>query len=103
MRGRRPERRCVIFSQRCSCVFRALSLSFRRWVRFVQAHVPTSCRSSLCPNRRAWHPHATAVCHCLASRLREVIATQTLLDVRGVFDLYCVCVFLILPRGSGER
>ena len=80
-------------------------LSSRRWVRFAQARVPMSCRYSLFLNHRDWHWHATAVCHCLASRLREVIATQTFLDVRGVFEWVCLCfcLFLILPKGCGER
>ena len=86
----------VSLARRCSCVFRARSS--RCWVRFAQARVPMSCCSSLSPNRRGWHWHATAVCHCFASRLREVSATQTFLDVRGVFDLYCVCMFGILSR-----
>ena len=81
------------------------SVSSRCWVCFVQARVPMSCRSSLSLSHTGWHWHATAVCHCLASRLREVIATQTLLDVRGVFEWVCLCfcLFLILPKGCGER
>ena len=99
--------RCVAEDQSEGVLCLSRSVSSKYWVRFVQARVPMSCRSSLCLNRRAWHPHATAVCHCLASRLREVIATQTLLDVQGVFEWVCLCfcLFLICPevlaRGEG--
>ena len=73
---------CHFLAEVLLCLSRLLSS--RRWVRFAQARVPMSCRYSLSLNHRDWHWHATAVCHCLASRLREVIATQTLLDVGGV-------------------